>query len=134
MINKSKLVGTMEPDDLIAGLEPAPMVHGATIRKGSAETTYKRGTIMAKSSGTAGDGKLVILGSTAASSETLTADCILCDDVTVGTGADEAVAVYVGGCFNANKAIVKAEYDLTEADKDALRVRGIILKAEAPAK
>lgn len=131
MINYSKKLGTVEPDNLIVGLTPAPMVHGGTIRKGSAEATYKRGTIMAKSSGTAGDGKLVVLGSEAASSETLTADCILCDDITVGTEADEAVAVYIGGCFNSNKVIVADEYTLTEADKDNLRMRGIILKAAA---
>ena len=44
-----------------------------TIRKeATAAATYKRGTVLALSAGTAGDGKLVILGSTATTNETLT--------------------------------------------------------------
>ncbi len=40
-----------------------------------------RGTVLAKSTGTAGDNKLVVLGTAASGdTETLTANCILCDD------------------------------------------------------
>ena len=133
MINLSKKIGDMAFDGLITDIKPTPEVRGGVIRKGSAAATYKRGTIFAKSSGTAGDGKLVILGSTAASSETLTPDCILCDDVEVGTGADEKVAVYTAGCFDPEKVTVKAEYSITDADKDALRKYGIVFKAAAGA-
>ena len=63
-----------------------------TIRKeATAAATYKRGTVLALSAGTAGDGKLVILGSTATTNETLTANCILAEDVEVGTTADVTV-------------------------------------------
>ena len=55
------------------------------------------------------------------------ADCVLCDDVTVGTTSDENVAVYVTGCFNAAALIVDENYTLTEADKDELRKKGILL-------
>jgi len=55
------------------------------------------------------------------------ADCVLCDDVTVGTTSDENVAVYVSGCFNAAALIVDEDYTLTEADKDELRKKGILL-------
>lgn len=83
---------------------------------------------MAKSSGTAGDGKLVVLGTTAVSNETLTPDCILTDDVDVGTTADVATTVYTAGCFDSGKTTVKSGYTLTAADKDTLRKYGIVFK------
>ena len=88
MINLSEKLGEMTFDGLITDIKPAPEVRGGVIRKLSAAATLKRGTILAKSSGTAGDGKLVVLGSTAKENETLTPDCILCDDIDVGTAAD----------------------------------------------
>lgn len=54
-------------------------------------------------------------------------DCVLCDDVEVGTTTDENVAVYVSGCFNEAALITVDEYSLTEADRDALRMKGILL-------
>lgn len=75
MINLSEKLGEMTFDGLITDIKPAPEVRGGVIRKLSAAATLKRGTILAKSSGTAGDGKLVVLGSTAKENETLTPDC-----------------------------------------------------------
>ena len=77
MINLSEKLGEMTFDGLITDIKPAPEVRGGVIRKLSAAATLKRGTILAKSSGTAGDGKLVVLGSAAKENETLTPDCIL---------------------------------------------------------
>ena len=128
----SKL-GEMEYDGLVVGVNPPVQVSGGTIRKLGAKATLVRGTILAKSSGSAGDGKLVILGTTAASNETLTPDCILCDDVEVGTSADEKVSVYTAGCFNADKVTVASGYTITAGDLDNLRMRGIVFKAPAPA-
>ena len=108
-------------------------VSGGTIRKLAEAATIKRGTILAKSSGTSGDGKLVVLGTAATGDEVLTANCILCDDVEVGTSDDVTVPVYLTGCFNTNKCIVADSYTMTEADKDALREGGIFFKAAAPA-
>ena len=125
MINLSEKLGEMTFDGLITDIKPAPEVRGGVIRK--------RGTILAKSSGTAGDGKLVVLGTAAVSNETLTPDCILCDDIEVGTAADEKVAVYTAGCFDIGKVTVSASYTITEADKDNLRMRGIVFKAAAAA-
>jgi len=130
MINLSEKLGEMTFDGLITDIKPAPEVRGGVIRKLSAAATLKRGTILAKSSGTAGDGKLVVLGSTANENETLTPDCILCD---VGTAADEKVAVYTAGCFDIGKVTVSASYTITEGDKDNLRMRGIVFKAAAAA-
>ena len=154
-------LGAVEYDGLISGITPEPKTTGGTIRKLSAAATLKRGTILAKSSGSAGgseapapaktgkaypncnddgsinldtiahyDGKLVILGSTAASNETLTPDCILADDIDVGTAADVNAAVYDMGCFDPAKLTVKTGYTLTTGDKDTLREKGIYLVAK----
>lgn len=130
MINLSEKLGEMTFDGLITDIKPAPEVRGGVIRKLSAAATLKRGTILAKSSG---DGKLVVLGSKAKENETLTPDCILCDDIDVGTAADEKVAVYTAGCFDIGKVTVSASYIITEGDKDNLRMRGIVFKAAAAA-
>ena len=131
----------MEYDGLITDVLPEVIVSGGKIRKGSDEVTLKRGTILAKSSGTAGDGKLVIdngwtaendsykVTTAAASNETLTAYAILCDDTVVGTEADVTTAIYIGGCFDLAKCTVAASHTVSEAEKDALRNGGIIFKA-----
>lgn len=56
------------------------------------------------------------------------ADCVLVNDVTVGTAADENVLVYITGCFNIDALIVDDDYEITEADKDLLRTKGILLR------
>lgn len=129
MANLSSKIGEMIPDGLITDVVPAIEIRGMTIRKGSVETTYTRGTIMALSSGTGGDNKLVILGTAAGSSETLTPTCILTDDVTVGTSDDVDMTVYTAGCFDPNKITVKEDYVITADDKDALRKYNIVFKA-----
>ncbi len=130
----SKKVDTMEFDGLISGLTPQAKVTGATIRKLAAAETLVRGTVLAKSYGSAGDSKCVVLGNSAASNETLTPCYILADDVEVGTAADVNVAVYDMGCFNPNKLVAKTGYTITEADKDALRQRGIFLETASAAR
>ena len=133
MTELNKRLGSMDYDGLIADIYPKLVVSGGPIRKLSKADTIKRGTVLAKSGGTAGDNKLVVLGTAAASNEVLTAYCILCDDVEVGTSDDVTVPVYLTGCFNTNKCIVADSYTMTEADKDALRNGGIVFKAAAPA-
>lgn len=133
MTNLSNKIGDMGFDGLITDIKPAIEVRGGTIRKLSVAATLTRGTILAKSSGTAGDGKLVVLGTEAKSNEVLTPDCILCDDVEVGTSVDETVAVYTAGCFDPGKVTVADDYAITDADKDNLRMRGIVFKAAAAA-
>ncbi len=120
-------VGSMAYDKLIAGMTPSPKVASGIITKLATAATYPRGTILCRSSGTGGDGKLKILGTAAGSNETLTPDCVLCDEENIGTDADANVAVYVMGCFNEDAVTVEAEYDITQADRDALRERGIYL-------
>lgn len=107
-----------------------PIITGLrTIRKlTGAAATYKAGTALALSGGTAGDGKLVILGTAAASNETLTANCILAEDVEVGTDADVQALVYLSGHANANKLAVASSHTITAAEIEAFRAAGIYLE------
>ena len=59
MTELNKRLGSMDYDGLIADIYPKLVVSGGTIRKLAEAATIKRGTILAKSSGTSGDGKLV---------------------------------------------------------------------------
>lgn len=120
-------LGSVGYDGLIVANEPVADVFTVTIRKLSAAATLKRGTILAKSSGTAGDGKLVILGSTATTNETLTANCILAEDVEVGTTADVTVLAYRTGHFARNKLAVASGYTLKATDEEELRKAGVLL-------
>ena len=120
-------LGAVTPENLFAGLEPRELKAAGVIRKLGTAGTLKRGTLLAKSSGSAGDGKLVIFGTTAATNETLTADCVLAEDIDVGTANDENALVFIQGFFNEDALILKSGASLTEADRDALRVRNIIL-------
>ena len=128
MTNLSKKLGEMNFDGLFTDVVPAVQVRGGVIRKQTTSAvTLKRGTILAKSYGTAGDGKLVILGSTATTNETLTANCILAEDVEVGTTADVTVLAYRTGHFARNKLAVASGYTLKATDEEELRKAGILL-------
>lgn len=128
-------IGSVGFDNLINGVYPPAEVFSVVIRKGAAETTYKRGTVLALSSGAAGDGKYVMLGSTPATvgeepdteTETLTANCILAEDVTVGTAADELAIAYRTGHFNGNTLIMDEGHTFSAEDKEALRSAGILV-------
>ena len=118
-------LGSVGYDGLIVANEPVADVLTVTIRKeATAAATYKRGTVLALS---AGDGKLVILSSTATTNETLTANCILAEDVEVGTTADVTVLAYRTGHFARNKLAVASGYTLKATDEEELRKAGILL-------
>lgn len=117
-------LGSVGYDGLIVANEPVADVLTVTIRKEAAAATYKRGTVLALSAGT---GKLVILGSTATTNETLTANCILAEDVEVGTTADVTVLAYRTGHFARNKLAVASGYTLKATDEEELRKAGILL-------
>lgn len=120
-------LGSVGYDGLIVANEPVADVFTVTIRKeATAAATYKRGTVLALSAGTADD-KLVILGTTAATNETLTANCILAEDVEVGTTADVTVLAYRTGHFARNKLAVASGYTLKATDEEELRKAGILL-------
>lgn len=123
-------LGTVGYDNLINGSYPPAEPFSVVIRKGAAETTYKRGTVLALSSS---DGKYVILGTAAASggdggtAETLTANAILAEDVTVGTANAETAVAYRTGHFNSNALIMDEDHTFSAADKEALRSVGILI-------
>lgn len=117
-------LGSMQYDGLITGLNPPPRVDGGTIAKLAAPAVLKRGTLLGKADDT---GLLSVYdGAT-------TPDCILCDDVEVGTAEDVPVEVYAAGCFDPEKVTVAEGYTITQADKDKLRAYSIVFKAAAPA-
>lgn len=119
-------IGTVDYDGLIVTNEPVADVFTVTIRKEASEkATFKRGTVLALSSGD--DGKMVALGTTAGPNETLTANAILCDDTEIGTDADVEATAYRTGHFARNKLIFSGEYTLEPADEEALRAAGILL-------
>lgn len=119
-------LGSVGYDGLIVANEPVADVFTVTIHKeATTAATYKRGTVLALPAGTAGDGKLVILGSTA--TETLTANCILAEDVEVGTATDVTVLAYRTGHFARSKLAVASGYTLKATDEEELRKAGILL-------
>lgn len=120
-------LGSVGYDGLIVANEPVADVFTVTIRKEAAAATYKRGTVLALPAGTAGDGKLVILGPTATTNETLTANCILAEDVEAGTTTDVTVLAYRTGHFARNKLAVASGYTLKATDEEELRKAGILL-------
>ena len=122
-------IGSVTPENLFAGLDPRALTKAGVLRKLGTAATLVRGTLLCKSSGSAGDGKLVIFGTTAATNETLTADCVLAEDVALGTATDENALVFITGNFNEDELTLASGASLTEADRDALRVRGILLGA-----
>lgn len=107
----------MKYDGLITDIKPHVRFGGGVIAGGSTDKTYVRGTVMASGEG----------GSLVPMAEGLTPNCILCDDTTVGRD-NVSVAVYTAGCFDGGKVTVSAGYALTDADRDELRMRGIVFK------
>lgn len=123
----NRKIGDFNPyDSLIAGLTPPVRVASGSIAKGEKEQTYPRGAVFSKS---AKDGKLYLLGSAAATGDTLAPDCVLCDPVIVGTEEDETAVVYVMGNFNPDALTVAEGYTITETDFDKLRERGLYFSA-----
>lgn len=115
-------------DGLIVDINPPADVMAVKIRKEtSAAATLKRGTVLALSTGTAGDGEYVILGTATASNEVLTANCILAEDVEVGTAAAATALAYRTGHFAKDKLIVASSASFGAADKEALRDVGILV-------
>lgn len=116
-----KSIGNTNFDGLIADVSPEISVKAGTFKKGTAEVSYKRGTLFASSS----KGGLVIFGTAAGDGETLTPFGVLADDVTVGKTEDETTAFYAGGAFRASKLTVKSGYSLSASDITAFANIGV---------
>lgn len=113
----NRVVVNVEYDNLVNSAFKTD-VFGVTIASGQGE--LKRGTALALNSA----GKCVILGTADA-----TANCILVKDVDA-TSSDVIAMAYREGHFNTGALIVKDDYTLTAADKEAFRTKNIILSDE----
>lgn len=126
-------VNSIDPHDgLIAAPFPPADVFHVTVRKLSAAATLKRGSLLDLSSGTGGDSKYVIHGTDAGDNETLTANCILAEDIAIGTAADVTALAYRTGHFVQNNLIVVEGKTLAAGAKEALRDVGILLSSAIP--
>lgn len=115
-------VETVEYDNLIYDLYPEPEVFSVELASGTG--TLERGTLLAKSTK---DGNYVIFGETAGTGDTLTANAVLCEPVTLSASGEVIGQAYRTGHFAQNILKVKSGATITEADKEALRDVGILL-------
>ena len=107
-------LGTVSPDNLIAGAFPAAEVSHMAVKSG--QGVLERGTLLAV--GESGLEKI-------AAGTTGKANAVLAEKIDT---AEETVAVvYRTGHFNKNSLIVSDGYAITAADKEALRVAGILI-------
>lgn len=111
-------LGHVSPDNLIADMYPPTDVFSVKLKAGQGE--LQRGTLLAAGA----DGIMEKISTTT----TGKANAVLSDPV--DTGDAEGVAVpgiaYRTGHFNTNRLIVAEGYEITAADKEALRVAGIL--------
>lgn len=116
MNRHDEVIGSVGYDNLINGLTPGAEVF--SVQLAANQGVLKRGTLLA----TADGGMVMISADT-----TGKANAVLAEAVDTGAGeAVEAIA-YRTGHFNTNSLIVAEGYDITAADKEALRVAGILI-------
>lgn len=108
------VIGSMSPDNLINGLCPGADVFHVQLAAG--QGILARGTLLAKTDA----GMVKISAAT-----TGKANAVLAEEVDA-TEAATGIA-YCTGHFNANVLIVADGYEITAADKEALRVAGILI-------
>lgn len=112
-------LGHVSPDNLIADMYPPADVFSVNVKAG--QGTLERGSLLALT----GDSMELIAAAT-----TGKANAVLAEPVDTGDAAEgEAVPgiAYRTGHFNTNSLIVAEGYEITAADKEALRSAGILL-------
>lgn len=118
------ILGTKEPDNLIAGNEITPIVKGLTLAKN--QGVLARGTVVGKITASG----LCVPVDDQKTDGSETPHCILTDTVDTGDGAaliDYDTTGYFSGVFNQDKLVFGG--DDTFADHEAkLREVGIFLK------
>ena len=102
---------TVGADNIFAGVAPAAVTCMITVA--ASQGTLKRGSLISET------GKLM------ATEETGKPAYILSDDV--DTTAETVALAYRTGHFRQDKLIVADGYTITDADKEALRGKGILL-------
>ena len=109
-------LGTVGFDNLINGIyPPAEVVH---VELAAGQGVLERGTLLATA-----EGVMVKISS----ATTGKANAVLADPIDTGAGEAVVAVAYRTGHFNANKLIVADGYEITAADKEALRVAGILI-------
>lgn len=109
-------IATIEYDNLFYSDDVKAIPAGVIVASG--QGILKRGTLLAKTS----ENKMVVLGS----EEGAVADCVLTDEVDA-TSADADAIAYIQGDFNINELIVAEGYTISQADKDTLRTKNILI-------
>lgn len=115
MIRHDEVIAKVTPDNLIHDSHPGAEVFSVQLAAG--QGVLERGTLLATASG----GMVMIDSST-----TGKANAVLAEPVDTTEGATYGIA-YRTGHFNANSLIVGNGYEITAADKEALRDVGILL-------
>ena len=105
-------------DNLIADSYPPTDVFSVQLTAG--QGILERGTLLARKD----DGTMEMIGT----ETTGKANAVLSDPVDTGDTEGEAVPgiAYRTGHFNTNRLIVAEGYEITAADREALRVAGIL--------
>lgn len=111
-------LGYVGPDNLIADMYPPTDVFSVKLKAGQGE--LQRGTLLAAGA----DGSMEKISTTT----TGKANAVLSDPVDTGDAEGGAVPgiAYRTGHFNTNQLIVAKGYKITAADREALRVAGIL--------
>lgn len=109
-------LGAVGSDNLINGVNPPAEVF--SVELAANQGVLKRGTLLATAEG----GMVKITAET-----TGKANAVLADDVDTGNGDTVVAVAYRTGHFNTNSLIVADGYEITAADKEALRAAGILL-------
>lgn len=109
-------LGAVSFDNLINGAYPAAEVFGVHVKSG--QGVLQRGTLLA-----AADGGMVMISA----ATTGKANAVLADPVDTGDGDAVGAIAYCTGHFNKNSLIVGEGYEITAADREALRIAGILI-------
>lgn len=109
-------LGSVGYDNLVSGIAPGAEVFSVQIAAG--QGVLERGTLLAKTDG----GMVKISAGT-----TGKANAVLAEAVDTGDGEAVTGIAYRTGHFNANTLIVADGYEITAADKEALREVGILI-------
>lgn len=109
-------LGAVSFDNLINSANPPAEVF--SVELAGKQGVLKRGTLLATA-----DGGMVKISS----ATTGKANAVLADDVDTGNSGAVVAVAYRTGHFNTNSLIVADGYEITAADKEALRNAGILL-------
>ena len=113
-IRHDETIGAVGFDNLFNGLTPGAEVFHVQVAEG--QGVLERGTLLA----TADGGMVKISAATTGKANAVLAEA-------VDTAETQIAIAYRTGHFNANKLIVADGYEITAADKEALRVAGILI-------